>query len=328
MKETTKRSCELLIQNRERFKEVFGWESGLIWLAGAGVCTMKGKLAEEGALQRSKELLKQKVGVFSNFRGTMRVPTAAMLAASGNPEVVLDRGISVYERLKQDFFRSEYLPLTAMVIAQLAAPEEYEKIAVRTRALYKRMKEEHPILTSGEDSAFCAMLALSEKSDEMLITDMEKCYDILKPEFFSGNAVQSLSHVLALFEESAEHKCKKTMELFDSLKSAGRKYGTNYELPTLGVLAMTEAPVKEIVSEMMEIDDWLSGQKGFGFWGSVTGKQRLMYAGMLAQKDYVREETLQTAVVNSAVAMVIAQETVICAAVAASAAAAASASSS
>ena len=62
MKETTKRSCELLIQNRERFKEVFGWESGLIWLAGAGVCTMKGKLAEEGGAATEQRAVKAEGG--------------------------------------------------------------------------------------------------------------------------------------------------------------------------------------------------------------------------------------------------------------------------
>lgn len=38
---------------------------------------------------------------------------------------------------------------------------------------------------------------------------------------------------------------------------------------------------------MIEIDNWLSKQKGFGVWSGITLKQRLMYAGILAQRDYI-----------------------------------------
>lgn len=56
-------------------------------------------------------------------------------------------------------------------------------------------------MTSAEDSAFCALLAVSEMEEESLIAECENCYQILKPEFFSANAVWSLSQVLALFGE-------------------------------------------------------------------------------------------------------------------------------
>ena len=105
------------------------------------------------------------------------------------------------------------------------------------------------------------------------------------------------------------------MHLYQSLREAGGKYGTQYELPSLGVLAMTNVPVKEIVQEMMEIDAWLAEQKGFGFWGGITAKQRMMYAGMLAQKDYIEELPLQTSALGGTIAMLIAQETALCAVV-------------
>ena len=53
-------------------------------------------------------------------------------------------------------------------------------------------------MTSGEDSTFCALMALLDKTDEVLLGDAEECYKILKSNFFSSNAVQSLSHVLAM----------------------------------------------------------------------------------------------------------------------------------
>lgn len=327
MTENMRRNCEQLIRSRDQIKNVFPWDGGLIHLACAGIYVMKGKEVDEGVLEQSKRLLKEKMGIFSNFRGTARSPIAAMMAVSCNPERTLDNGIAVYELLKKEFWSSPYLPLAAMVIAQLVESSNYDKVAGRTRRIYELMKAEHPFLTSGEDSSFCALSALSDRSDDDLISDMEACFKLLKPEFFSGNAVQSLAHVLSLCEGTPEEKCRRTLELFNNLKAAGRKYGTEYELPTLGIFAMTDVDSGQIVQEMLEIDEWLSAQKGFGMLGSINKKQRLMYAGMLAQKEHIRADVVQTAAVNSTVALVVAQEAAMCAAVAASTAAAAAASS-
>lgn len=65
MKEQTLRNCELLIENRDRAKSVFHWDGGLIHLACAGICTAKGIVADVAALENSRELLKENVGVFS-----------------------------------------------------------------------------------------------------------------------------------------------------------------------------------------------------------------------------------------------------------------------
>lgn len=328
MKEETRRNCEQFIENRNRIKSVFPWNGELLNLACAGIFTMRSKTVEEPILENCKNMLKQKVSFFSNFRGTAQSPIAAMLTAGVNPEQTLENGLLVYQQLKKDFWTSTYLPLVAMIIAQIAQPSQYEGIASRTRTIYDLMKKKHPFLTSGEDSAFCALMALSEKPDEMLIEDAEECYQNLKPNFFSSNAVQSLSHVLALCDGLPDMKCGKTMELFERLRAEGRKYGTDYELPTLGILAMSGENLDEIVREILEIDAYLSQQKGFGFFSSVSRKQRLMYAGILSQRDYLNEESMQAAAVNGTISLIAAQQAAMCAAVAASSAAAASASSS
>lgn len=327
MKEQTQRNCELLIENRDRVKSVFRWESRLLQLACAGICMAKGITVEEAALENCRGLLKEKVGVFSNFRSTARLPIITMLATGGSPEAMLERGLTVYELLKKDFWTSAYLPLASMILAQMAEPGQYERLSFRTRTIYDRMKAEHPFLTSAEDSAFCALMALSDKPDDALIVSAEQCYQILKPQFFSSNAVQSLSHVLALCDGPAEEKCQKTMELFEALRSTGHKYGTNYELPTLGVLAMSGADLTDIAQEIAEIDGWLSEQKGFGAF-SIAGKQRLMYAGIVAMREYLCEDTMQAAAVNGTISLIVAQEAAMCAAIAASSAAAATSASS
>lgn len=327
MKDSMQARCEQFIRSRDRIKETFGWENSYLYPLCAAVFTLHDKEADGDVLKSCVEVLKRQTGVFSNFRSMVKLPVASIMAVSKEPEGVLARTLQVYGLLKETFLSSCYLPVAAVAIAQLAQEREFESIAVRTRALYKQMKAEHPMLTSGEDSAFAALLSLSRKTDEQLISAMEKCYEILKPGFFSGNAVQSLSHVLALGEGREEEKCSKTLALYDRLKERGCKYGTSYELPTLGVLALSDGEVSEIVRDMAEVDGYLAGQKGFGAFG-IGKRQRLMYAGMLVQGEYLEKNTLQTAAINGTLSLIIAQQASMCAAVAATAAASSSSSSS
>ena len=320
MNERTLARCKNLIKNKETMKSAFAWEDGLTHLACAGIFINKEQTANEEVLIQCKDILKRNTGIFSNFKSTAKPMIVAMLAANENPQLLMERGLKVYDLLKEEFMSSVYLPIAAMIIAQYADEARYAELAQRTRRIYKQMRADHPFLTSGEDSTFCALMALLDKPDEVLLGDAEECYKILKNDFFSSNAVQSLSHVLAMCDGEPKIKCQRTMELFQKLKEAGHKYGTSYELPTLGVLAMADGNQDEIVAEMAEIDQWLSEQKGFGFFSSISAKQRLMYAGMIAQQDYINDKMMQSAAVNGVISLTVAQQAAMCAAITASAA--------
>lgn len=320
MNERTLARCKNLIKNKETMKSAFAWEDGLTHLACAGIFINKEQTANEEMLLQCKDILKRNTGIFSNFKSTAKPMIVAMLAANENPQLLMERGLKVHDLLKEEFMSSVYLPIAAMIIAQYADEARYAELAQRTRRIYKQMRADHPFLTSGEDSTFCALMALLDKPDEVLLGDAEECYKILKNDFFSSNAVQSLSHVLAMCDGEPKIKCQRTMELFQKLKEAGHKYGTSYELPTLGVLAMADGNQDEIVAEMAEIDQWLSEQKGFGFFSSISAKQRLMYAGMIAQQDYINDKMMQSAAVNGVISLTVAQQAAMCAAITASAA--------
>ena len=328
MRATLSALCSSFITNRDIVKSVFPWESAYLYPVGAAIFTEKRCTADPDRLESCKKLLKSQTGLFSNFKSTAKLALIAMLAVDGSPERKLNQALQVYDALKEHFWGSQYLPVASMILSDVVEPERYGEVAARTRHIYELMKNEHPFLTSGEDSVFAAMLALSELTDEQIVEETEHCYRLLKPEFFSGNAVQSLSHVLALSEGKAEDKCKATMELFHSLKAKGCKYGTDYELATLGVLAMLPADRSAVVTDIIEVDNFLSEQKGYGFFG-VGKKQRLMHAGMLVTSDYLGESgTMQTAAIGGTISLIAAQQAAMCAAIAASSAAAASSASS
>ncbi len=130
--------------------------------------------------------------------------------------------------------------------------------------------------------------------------------------------------------DTFEVKCRRTIDLYNALKVNGCKYGTGYELATLGVLVILPVDLSAIVEDMADVDHFLSEQKGYGFLG-LEKKQRLMNAGMLVSSDYIGEAdywAMNTAAIGGTISLIAAQQAAICAAIAASSAAAASASSS
>ena len=129
--------------------------------------------------------------------------------------------------------------------------------------------------------------------------------------------MQSLSHVLALCEGRPEEKCKTVVSFYNQLREQGYRYGTNFELPTLGVLAMIPADRDTLIRELAEVDSFLSKQKGYGILGLGKG-QRLMHAAMILSGDYLEHcAVAQTVLAHSTMALAAAQQAALCAAIAA-----------
>ena len=87
-------------------------------------------------------------------------------------------------------------------------------------------------------------------------------------------------HILALSEGSPRYKTDRLIGLFEALRARGVKYGKSYELPVLAALSVLEPDQSEAVSDILRADEFLSAQKGYGFWG-LDKRTRLMHAAML-----------------------------------------------
>lgn len=328
MRSTLSTLCNNFIENRDAIKSDYIWESSYMYPVAAAIFTGAHQQADAGRLKEAEYVLKDNTGIFSNFRGTLKLPMIALLGVSANPEEKMQNALEVYRLLKELFWNSTYLPVASMVIAGLVAPQKYSAVAARTRHIYELMKQEHPFLTSAEDSVFAALLALSDLTDEQIVQQTESCYQLLREEFFSGNAIQSLSHVLAIGQGSPEAKCRRLLNLYYALKENGMRYGREYELPTLGVLSMLPVGIDALTMDVAQVDEYLADQRGYGLFG-VGRKQRLMHAAMLVACDYADGENqtvMNTAALNGTIALIIAQEMAICATIAASSAAAAASS--
>ncbi len=310
MTDKTHEICEQFIYSKDILKKVFSWEYGFIHAVGACILTLEGKKADEARLRHTKELLKKKFNAFSNFRGNASVFTIVMVSMTHDPELTLSRTAEIYKMLKEKKMPvSVYLTVAAAMIAIYCEPYEYAAAVSRTRELYTLMKEKHPILTSYEEAPYCTLLAMSDKTNTDLVSDMEECYRLLKPNFkLAENPVQSLSHLLSLWDSTPSDKCARVMRLYDAFKSAKRRYDSDYALPTIGAVAMAGGAPHEVVNNILEVDTWLSGQEGFGFWSSITKTYRLIFASFLSECSYIKGDRMQLSVICSALTIIIAQQ--------------------
>lgn len=325
MRPTLEQHCNNFICNRDVVKSIFKWENDQIISASVTSFLNRGILADATKLEECKKLLKDNTGVFSNFRGNVEVPMVVQLAIADVSADKMKKTMQVYETLKKEFYGSEYLVLAAAVMADMVSEEQAIQMAKKARKIYDKMKKDHPFLTSGEDTVYAVLMAVSEKSDDKMMEEMEVCYKKLKESFYASNEVQALAHVLSVAEGSAEEKCNKVVALYDALRGAEVKYGKYYELVALASLAMLPVEQSVLVEDIKAVDAFLAEQKGYGFWG-LDKKTRLMHAAMIVSCDYIKNDTADIAAMTGAMAVVAAQQAAMCAVIAASAASTAASS--
>ncbi len=296
--------CEQFIQNRDLVKKTRKMCGIYLPPVCAHLFCTQGKTADEERLKACLKLIKEKTSVFSNFRSYMETVFACMLSLEENPEAALEKALAAYEFLKKEFMTSQYLPVAAFLLKDEA---DMAGLVARGREIYLTMRKEHPFLTSAEDSVFAVMMAFSAMDNRTLIEEMEACYTLLKKEFHSLNSIQTVSHVLAISEGAPAEKTGKFVALFNALRQSGLKYSKYYELPTLAALSTLPVDIRQIAMDMLDVDTWLSHQKGYGFWG-LSRHTRLMHAAMIVSNAYTPDSSLSTAAITGTLNMIISQQ--------------------
>ncbi len=318
--------CRDFAENRGIIRKAFRLESSYIYPICANIFCAKGMVVDYERLKDCKQLLQEKTGVFSNFRGTIRAPVVCMLASSSGADNRMERAVHYYKLLKGRFWGSQYLAMVAFLMADLTTEARAAEKISRGRDIYDRMKQEHPFLTSAEDSVFAVLMAFSEQSDDALVGDMEQCYSLLLEQFHSRNAVQSASHVLAMLPGSPEKKVERMLAIYNGLRAKGRKYGRQYELATLAAVAGLDQREDTLVEEILQADRLLATQKGYGALG-IGRRMRLMHAAMLVSDLYTPRSHIDTAALTGTISLIAAQQAALCAAIISSSTVAASSSS-
>jgi hypothetical protein len=331
MNEVLKQKADLMVNNYNVLKSNFKWDTNLFKHFGAMVYATKDKRIDAERLEEVKRFINDETSWTSYFRGTNKFIIASLLSLEENYGEFFRRMTEVYERMKdKGLKRSVQLPTAAYTITKEVPKDQWDEKIDRMIQFYDKMKENHFWITSADDYVFAAVLGSTDLNVSETTYNMERCYNYLNNEgFYKGNYLQTLSHILAIGEETVEEKCSKAVKLHNRLKEQGCKL-QYHGMATLGLLALVTSDVDSMVRDIKEVYDYINSKDGYGFW-SLDKNMRTMLAASIVSDFYVDEAkrgVMQVALGNSITAIIIAQQQAAVAAACAASAAAASSSSS
>lgn len=322
----------LLINNSKEFDKVGGFFTvNAFRKCGALSLTIKNKSVNADRINEAISIINKNTSVFSNFRGNNLLVAATTISLEEDMKSALEEINSIYEKLKKEFFTSEYLILTAIVIFNSRDRINIDKAVSNTRIVYKHMAKEHRFLTGSEDTTAAAMIAVTSSNIEGTMKEVELYYEGLSDKgFWKGNNLQALSHILPLFSGDINSKIEKINLLNKALK-ANNVPIKSYSLPLLGVAAIVAEEPNAFAKLVSEVNDKIKKEKGFGNFSLGYEIRNMMAVGVVAASyidrlsDNEKERLIDTTN-NVALTIQIAIELAVAGAVAAAAAASASAS--
>lgn len=326
-----KAKVDLMVENYQEIKGDFKWDSNLLKHFCAMIHATRGKKVNIDRIKDIKKHIKEETGWASDYRGTNELIIATLLCFEEDYKSFFKNMLDVHERMRQEGFKkSAYLPLASYTITKSTSIEQWNHRIERMDEFYSKMKENHFWLTSKDDYVFAAVLASSDLNVKETMEKVEECYKALNKEgFWKGNELQTVSHIMALGEESVEEKCSKANRLYHKL--VDEKCKLQYSgLATLGVLTLIASDENQIVKDIKEVSDFIYEKKGYGMW-SLEKSMRILLAANLVSDFYVDEMkkgVMEVSLANSISAIIIAQEQAAVAAICAATTVSASSSSS
>jgi len=301
--------CDLLVRNRNLIYKGFMFEDSFMQVIAALAFVERDETAEVKAIKECRKILRKKHSAFSYLRGNNELFISTKMALSENPEKYLDDVTQTYEKLQSGkFIGSIFRVLAAVLICDAGLADNSDKVIEKTENLMQGMKSAHPFLTNDEDTCMAVLLAMTDKSEENILSELESSYLEIKNEFMLyKNSAYSLCQVLTSFDGAYKKKCDRTVKIYDAFKEAGVKYGREYELASLGLLTDIQMDPKDIVAEVIGTAEYLKSKRGFNFW-YMTKQTRLMFAAIIVADNHIKNVITSDATTVTSVMQLIMQQ--------------------
>ncbi len=313
MTETLGKRCELLVQNRNAIARKFMLEKPIMSTVAGLIFTGAGKEADIEKMTECRKILNQHTGIFSEFKDYVKLSLISKMALSDDPEQYIDNVREVYKKLhKGQFGNHSYMILAAMLICDLGKQDAVDEIAARYQEITKHMKEQHPIITNAEDISYVMLLALSDRSVDAIISDMDECFDHVKNTCkisADPDVIQGLSENLALTDGDIKEKCDKVIRLFNALKESVPDLTYGYSFLALCSLIHMDETAEDLISEIVDAEIYLSDSDGFCNNNSMDKSTRLLFAILLVAETYGSSSSMvSNSFINSAFGIIKAQQ--------------------
>lgn len=309
MKQELLEKCQLFVENKNVIEKKFAWDSMMIMPVCAFLYTEKNMQIDADKMKACRKLLKGKAGIFSDLRSYSELVLLSKMALCDSPVEYLEQTMSAYDLIKKyKMSGSSFASIAAMLLVDYVDVTEWDEMLKKAQMLYAGMKKNHPFLTGAEDISFAILMAMSDLPVDLMLTEAEACYKLLSKTFSASDGTQSLSHLLSVNTQESSMKCTEVLELHRMFKAKKRQFN-NTGIVLYGSLNMLDVDRETIIEEIIEVDEYLKVQKGFGFFG-MDAQQRLMYATMLVMGQYnIKNREAQVSIVSSVIGAIIAEYT-------------------
>ena len=312
MNQTLQAKCDQLVANDRIIKKAGFFESTSLVKLGSLLYMFGNATPDADRIKACRKILKSKVGIFSNFRGTLGFIVPIKMSLADDPEAYIDDTIRIYERLTEGkLFAGEMLAMTALAIKDLCPAERFDEVVANTREAYARMRKAHPLLTNQYDMVLIALMCIMGSDIDAMLASTEELYNELRARGLSGDASQASSMVLALTDAPAERKVDDFLELYAALKDAKHATPRNDSMAIYAPFVGVSVPLDTVVADISEVDTWLKGQKGYGALGVGKTVRRLFAAAVTLDAYEESSEYSQATASASAIAQSIVEQIVL-----------------
>ncbi|MCM3358591.1 MULTISPECIES: DUF4003 family protein [unclassified Psychrobacillus] len=225
--------------NYNKLKEILGWSvDKRVTLSLAGYYTSLEKDVDSVRFNKIKEILKNRVSVFSPLRSHLQPLFTSVLDVSGQePEEAIDQLLLKVEELKKKSFKmNDYTYVAALMMSDESDKWDFE--ISRAMELMSAMKVHHRFLTNSDDYPFAIFLGKLEGDITTRAATMNKYYEELKNhKFYAGNELQWLSQVLTYTNPGYDKETvPRVVVIRDGFKSVKIKFSIS-QYPLIGFMA-------------------------------------------------------------------------------------------
>lgn len=106
--------------------------------------------------------------------------------------------------------------------------------------------------------------------------------------FFPASSRLRASYLAAIPKKDEQESFERLVMLYGSLRAEGLRFGKRHELPFLALLALTDEDIDAITDDMVQANEYLRGQRGFG--ASIGARSRLAFAAFCLAQSYGKDE--------------------------------------
>lgn len=277
--------CDMIYEDKEVLRKKMIWETGSnsLSILAAFMYASENKRADAEKYKECKKILKKTVGAFNELRGLVEAVVITKMSLTDNPQEYAEGVRDVYKKLRSihKLTASPYMVLASMTIYEkggVAKADEYIDIL---EEIYKKMKAAHPMLTWDSDRALMAVMATSDVNVDKIIDKVEENYKTFKGMTIYKDALHSMAQALAVSDKPSEVLKEEITDLSKELKKAKKKVDKQFGLTTLGLLTMLDIPKDQIVSEMVEADEYLKTKRGFKWYNNNGPRFRRIYDALV-----------------------------------------------